>query len=200
MPLARLLSFVIKPLPVLLAALWVLRARPLPSSRYRRLMLVGLLFGALGDVLLILPHLFFFGLVAFLIGHVWYAVAFALEGARPRPASLAGPLLFAGAVIAGLWPGLGTLQIPVLCYVGAIGVMAGLAIDQWRRAGSPGAARAAAGACFFLASDAALAWAKFRGPFGPPWMVGVVVLGTYYVAQALLASSVGQGAPAAPAA
>ena len=193
MPTARLLAFFLKPLPVLLAILWVARARPLPSARYRWLLLVGLVFGVAGDALLNLPHLFLAGLVTFLVGHVWYAAAFALEGARPRPASLAGPLALAGTVIALLWPGLGALQVPVLCYVGAIAVMAGLSIDRWRRVGSAAAARAAAGACFFLVSDAALAWAKFRAPFGPPWAVGAVVLGTYYLAQALLASSVGQG-------
>jgi uncharacterized membrane protein YhhN len=190
----RHLAFLLlKPLPVLAALAWVVRARPLPSARYRGLLIAGLALGACGDVLLELPGLFLGGLVAFLLGHLCYGLAFAAEGARPRPASLAGPMLVALGVVASLWSALGGLRLPVLCYVGAIGLMAGLALDRYRRDRAAPSLRAALGAGAFLVSDAVLAWAKFREG-RPPAFAGVVILGTYYVAQCLLASSVGHSA------
>jgi len=189
----------LKLLPVALAIAWVLRARPLPSARYRRLLLAGLSCGLLGDALLISPGRFIAGLVAFLCGHLCYALAFSGEGARPRPASLAGPLAFAALVIAALFADLGALRIPVLLYVLAIAAMAALAIDRWRRERTKGApapaARAALGALFFLVSDALLAWGKFHAPLSPRALHAVLVLGTYYAAQLLLASSVSPDPP-----
>jgi uncharacterized membrane protein YhhN len=188
----RSLAFVlVKPLPVIAALLWAARAGPLPSARYRGLFLAGLACGICGDVLLEFPGLFLPGLVAFLLGHLCYAVAFFSAGGRPRPGSLAGPLLFAAAAVIPLLPNLGALQLPVLCYVGAIAVMAGLAVDRFRLRRTDAAARAAVGAGLFLVSDAALAWARFGGAPLPKWATGLLVLGTYYAAQGLLASSVG---------
>ena len=68
-----------------LAALLV----PRPEPGYFRLVLIGLLFGLGGDVLLELKGQAFFlaGLVGFLLGHVFYAVAFfrSIPVRRPLP-------------------------------------------------------------------------------------------------------------------
>ncbi|MBS2023127.1 MAG: lysoplasmalogenase [Deltaproteobacteria bacterium] len=193
-----MLGILLNPVPALLCAVWVARASALPSPRYRWLFLAALLCGASGDGLLA-GGLFVPGLVAFLVGHVLYAIAFASEGARPRPASLAGPLGFAAVVISALWPGLGPLRVPVLCYVGAIGVMASLAIDLWRRTRDRSALRAAIGACFFVLSDAFIAWHKFKSPLGSELVSGLLIYSTYWVAQIALASSVGQARTDGPA-
>lgn len=185
-----MVGILLKPAPALLFAAWAARAPSHPSAHYRWLFVAALLCGAVGDGLLA-RGLFVPGLIAFLIGHLCYATAFASQGARPRTVSLAGPLLFAAIVIATLWSSLGELRIPVLCYVFAIGTMSGLAIDLWRRSRGRTAARAAVGACIFLVSDASIAWDKFHSPLGPP-LLGLIVFSTYYVAQFLLAWSVGK--------
>jgi alkylglycerol monooxygenase len=185
-----MIAILLKPAPALLCAAWAARADSRPSARYRRLFVAALLCGALGDGLLA-GGLFVPGLIAFLIGHACYATAFASEGARPRAVSLAGPLLFGAIVVAALWSGLGEMRTPVLCYVLAIATMAGLAIDLRRRSRDRTAARAAAGACFFLVSDAFVGLDRFHSPLGPP-LIALVVFSTYYVAQFLLASSVGK--------
>jgi alkylglycerol monooxygenase len=185
-----MIAILLKPAPALLCAAWAARAASRPSARYRWLFVAALLSGALGDGLLA-GGLFVPGLIAFLIGHVFYATAFASEGARPRAVSLAGPLLFGAIVIAALWPGLGEMRAPVLCYVLVIAIMAGLAIDLRRRSRDRTAARAAAGACFFLISDTFVGLDRFRSPLGPP-LIALLVFSTYYVAQFLLASSVGK--------
>jgi uncharacterized membrane protein YhhN len=195
----RSLAFLLlKPLPVAAALVWAARAAPLPSPRYRGLVLAGLACGICGDVLLEFPDLFLPGLLAFLCGHGCYALAFLAVGARPRPGSLGGPLVFALAVVAALWAGLGALRVPVLGYVGAIAVMAGLALDRARLRRSAPSLRAAAGGGLFLFSDAVLAWAKFSAARPPPLVSGLAILGTYYAAQALLASSVGHPDVGAP--
>jgi alkylglycerol monooxygenase len=192
-----LLALALKPLPVAAALAWVLRSRPLPSRSYRALLAAGLCCGICGDVLLSLPGRFLAGLAAFLAGHACYLAAFALAGARLRPLSLAGPLSLALLVFALLQPYLGALAWPVLAYVVAIALMAALALDRYRRVRTPGALRAALGAGLFLVSDAALAWAKFRGPLGSRTSSALLVMGTYYAAQRLLASSAGEPGPAA---
>ena len=76
----------------------------------------GLLASLIGDVLLMLPQdLFVAGLIAFLVAHIAYLVAFT-DGVRfaARPATLALFLVVAGAILWLLWPGLPTaLRVPV---------------------------------------------------------------------------------------
>ena len=69
------LRMVSKPIPVLCLALWV---SFLPRrGRYQLAIAAGLLLCALGDILLEASEAtFLFGLIAFLLGHVAYIVAF----------------------------------------------------------------------------------------------------------------------------
>jgi uncharacterized membrane protein YhhN len=186
--------YLLKPLATLaLVAITLGVATPL---RYRQWIAAGLCASLAGDILLMLPQgLFVPGLAAFLIGHLFYITAFITDGARWRSARLPALPVYglALAVLAYLWPSLGAMRVPVACYVAVISTMAWLAIARWRAGVVPGAALAAAGGLFFLASDSALAIRRFVAPYPAATLL---ILVTYYAAQWCLAYSVVQRAPA----
>lgn len=186
---ARRALYVFKPLATVLV-LALAAAAPQPVSRgYQALVCAGLLFSLAGDVFLMLPRdRFVPGLASFLVAHLFYVAAFA-----PRPVRLAAPLALAALLAYGivlmraLWPRLGNLRAPVAVYAAALLVMAWQAAERWAMLHTTPALLAAAGAGLFVISDSVLAWERFRGKgaYGP-----AVVLGTYFAAQWLIASSV----------
>lgn len=191
----RWLHYIAKPLATLLIAAIVWRASSAPPG-YRRAILLGMAFSCLGDIALMLPFdAFVPGLIAFLLAHVCYIVAFRAGVGAGRGLLLAAALLalFAGINLAGLWPLLpAELRIPVVVYVVVLAVMATLALARaWssKAASSlaPASARwAAIGAVFFVISDSVLAWDRFGG--GLP-AASLCVLSTYYAAQYCIARS-----------
>lgn len=186
---ARRAVYVFKPLTTVLI-LALAAAAPQPVSRgYQALVCVGLLFSLAGDVFLMLPRdRFVAGLVSFLVAHLFYVAAFA-----PRRARLAAPLVLAALLMYGillmraLWPRLGNLRAPVVVYAAALLVMAWQAAARWTVLETAPALLAAVGAGLFVVSDSVLAWERFVGrhAYGQ-----AVVLGTYFIAQWLIASSV----------
>lgn len=187
---AQLLEWLAKPLATIAVLLMALGAAPLPTARYRGLIAAGLLCSLAGDIFLMLPaDLFLPGLVAFLAAHLCYLTAFRSDGGGGGPVGLLVLVVLAGAgVLSVLWPSLGAMQIPVLLYVAVILTMCWMALGRWWVTRSPGSGLAAAGAILFVASDSVLALDRFRSPV--PWSP-LLVLGTYYAAQILIASSVG---------
>ncbi|NDK38793.1 lysoplasmalogenase [Pseudoxanthomonas gei] len=192
------LHFLAKPLATLLLLVLASTAASPVSPRYRATILLGLFFSLVGDVCLMLPaDLFLPGLVAFLLAHLCYIAAFAPgSDARTRLACIALFAVFGGVNLYGLLPRLpADMRVPVLVYVAALVVMAGLALARSRslrnagaQPGLAGSARAAAiGAALFVLSDTLLAWNRFGGgiPLASLW-----VLATYYVAQWYIARSV----------
>ena len=201
----RWLHWIAKPLATLLIAAMAFRsadrwsATDTPSAHrtYARAILLGMAFSCMGDIVLMLPFdAFVPGLIAFLLAHVCYIVAFR-EGFRAgRWLALSAALLavFAGINLAGLWPLLpNDLRIPVVVYVVVLALMATLALARaWmKNAATPSAptsARwAAIGAVLFVISDSVLAWYRFGG--GLP-AATLCVLSTYYAAQYCIARSV----------
>lgn len=173
--------YVFKPVATLLLVAIVLRSAG--ASRYRAWIAAGLVASLAGDILLMLPMgLFVPGLVAFLVAHLFYIRAFAVDGGGLRAPWLPGVPVLAAAVVvlAYLWPSLGAMRIPVACYVATISVMSWQAISRWWVRGTPDAAFAAVGSLFFMASDSSLAINRFVAPFAG---AGFVVLATYYLAQ-----------------
>lgn len=187
---APMLEWVAKPLATVAILLLALGAAPLPSARYRGLIGAGLICSLAGDILLMLPtDLFLAGLVAFLAAHVCYLTAFRSDGGGGGPAGLLVLVVLAGAgVLSVLWPSLGAMRIPVLLYVAVILTMCWMALGRWWVGRGPGSGLAAAGAVCFVVSDSILALDRFHSPVV---MAPVLVLGTYYAAQVLIASSVG---------
>lgn len=183
-----LLIYIFKPLTMIFIILIAVLAKKPPSSRYRMLIIAGLVISLMGDILLMLPvDLFIAGLVSFLIAQLIYTYAF--RSGRPLRFKILAMLLFAayGALIyVVLLPGLGGMAVPVAAYVLVILIMAWQAWDQWDQVRLRWALLAFVGALFFVASDSVLALNKFGEPFHA---ASALTLSTYYAAQWLIANS-----------
>ncbi len=187
------LIYICKPLTTLLILAVALAPGAFLADRYAGAIALGLVFSLAGDIWLMLPRNGFLpGLVSFLLAHVCYIVAFLAAPLAPGPA---WPLLLllpiSGALILKyLWTSLPpSLKGPVSLYVAIIILMATLAVSRAMTYNDAAARSAALGALLFYASDAALAIDRFRRPFA---LVHVVVLGSYFVGQLLIALSVGR--------
>lgn len=169
------------------------------GGAYAWLTWIGLILGAAGDVLLQFMDcrpkdrepFFRAGLGAFLIGHVFYIVAFALLGRVTGWAVLLAAVLFA-ALFLLQFPARMDLKgqkVPVYAYAAVISVMTAFAVLSFG-AGARGAL-VGLGGILFLASDAILAlifFSPLREKALPTWN-----LITYYAAQILLALSIAVG-------
>ena len=169
------------------------------GGAYAWLTWIGLILGAAGDVLLQFMDcrpkerepFFRAGLGAFLIGHVFYIVAFALLGRVTGWAVLLAAVLFA-AMFLLQFPARMDLKgqkIPVYAYAAVIRVMTAFAVLSFG-AGARGAL-VGLGGILFLVSDAILAlifFSPIREKSLPTWN-----LITYYAAQILLALSIAVG-------
>jgi uncharacterized membrane protein YhhN len=183
------LEYVCKPLTMVWIVLIVLLNRDPFSTRYQVLIALGLLASLAGDVFLMLPHPrhFLYGLSSFLIAHLFYIVAFTVEGGKAPIAYIIPFALYGVIVLWVLWPNLGEMKRPVMAYVGVILIMAWQAANRWIGARLDGSLLSMIGAYLFVMSDSALAVERFRGSWrsAPFW-----VLSTYFAAQWLIALSV----------
>jgi len=180
-----------------LSALFVVTVlvQPHPMPAYYHLLLIGLLFCLAGDVFLALPQdgMFRLGLVSFLVGHIFYSVAFFTTSPVSVWTGWGGlvALIVSGWIYLWLRPSLGTMNIPVLAYIVVITVMvsgAGSILGDARLA-LAGRIMVFAGGCCFYASDIFVARDRFvkKGPLNR-----LIGLPLYYGGQFLLAFSVGQ--------
>ena len=177
-----------KPLTMLLIMLVAL-LEPAISPSYKYLILAGLLFSLAGDVFLMLPSdRFVSGLIAFLIAHLLYIVAFAakVDGLLYWP--LIPLVILGGVVYTMIYPSLEEMKIAVLLYVLVILTMAWLAWEWWAQTGQKDALIAFFGAMLFVVSDVILAFNRFRGAVK---YYSALNLTTYFGAQCLLATSIG---------
>jgi uncharacterized membrane protein YhhN len=185
----RWLFHVSKPLTMVLVIAVALIARtPVPPA-YKTLILAGLLCSLAGDIALMLPEKWFTaGLVSFLAAHVFYILAFKPGPGHPISAALFMPFIIFGLLMFRiLAPSLGPMKFPVLVYIAAITVMAGLAAGRFVNGGGTRPLLAFAGAVLFLVSDSVLAYDRFAKKLGP---AQVIILGTYFPAQLLIALSI----------
>lgn len=167
------------------------------ARSYAQLILVGLVFGAIGDIALLgrSSRAFVGGLVAFLIGHLAY-VAAACVLVSPSEwlsggsgiALAAIPLVAGGLALGWLWPKLGSMRVPVIVYVLTIVTMVVAAIAVWRTHALPDPQRTwlLIGAVLFFISDIAVARDKFvaKGFANRGWG-----LPAYFAGQLMIASS-----------
>ena len=179
----RWLWLVVKPLPVLCLAWWVLGA---PKSTYRDRLAVGLVLSLAGDILI--EWSFVAGLAAFLLAHIAYIAAFLADTKRPRLLR-AVPIAAHGAgLTAFLWPGLGDMRPAVMAYVIAICSMVWRAAARVGQSGvaRPGEWAALAGAILFALSDTLIAFDRFHTPV-PHAQIPIILL--YWAGQAGIAYS-----------
>lgn len=186
---ARAEIYLFKPLTTFLILLIPLIARRPVASPVQLLVLAGLTFSLAGDVFLMLPgDRFIPGMASFLLAHLCYLSAFSLDTGWVVSAWLLLPWVAYAILLLGiLLQHTGPLSGPVLVYGVAIAAMAWRALERWALVGGEKALLAFVGAVLFVLSDSALATNRFVRPFKA---VHVVVLGTYYAGQWLIALSV----------
>ena len=185
----RALTYFAKPTTTGLILFLALRAPPQVSSFYQVAICLGLLFSLAGDIFLMLPtERFVAGMVAFLLAHLIYSVAFGVQIEWPAWSPWGIGLVIYGTLIYRLLqPKLGALWPAVLLYLVAITGMAWLSMISFTQQGTTGALLAMLGALLFVISDSVLALNRFRRHF---WSADLLVLSTYYLAQWLIARSV----------
>jgi uncharacterized membrane protein YhhN len=146
--------------------------------------IVAMIFALLGDIFLLFEseQMFMVGLGCFLLMQILYAMTFKKHATSYAFPILFLPLVLGSMVIFGkLLPNLGSLQIPVIGYAVAILTMAYFGFNRDKTL--PGYWLITTGVVFFVISDLALAWAKFKAPFA--WHEHVVIV-TYMIAQYLI--------------
>lgn len=160
------------------------------TSSYGLAVLVGLALSWWGDVLLMpreSPKVFQAGILAFLLAHVAYAVAFVVLGVALPAVVAAGLVLTAAAVVVvrWLWPHVPRgMRIPVIAYVVVISTMVALAMGAWWQGAHW---TVPLGAVIFYASDLSVARDRFvkRCIINRVWG-----LPAYYFAQLIFAASI----------
>jgi alkenylglycerophosphocholine hydrolase len=173
-------AFLVKSTPIFV--LMILVFLNIPDSRGKRIGL-GLLFSAIGDILLALhsKNSFVFGVIAFTIAHFFYISVF-LKEVRLKKSRIPVILAMSGYSIAMgiiMFPKLGAMFIPLMGYLTIILIM-GLSAAL----GEKNHPLIVTGACLFIISDSLIAINGFINPipFSSLW-----VMITYYAAQALIA-------------
>ena len=186
----RTMVYLFKPLATLLVLVLAFLLPADPSSRYRAAITVGLLFSLAGDIFLMLPgDRFIAGVAAFLLAHVAYLTAFTTQVPfAASPTAFLSAAIAVVAILGALWRYLPPrMRLPLVLYAVVLGAMAAQATSQAVVLALPAATAGAVGAALFMVSDSALVTNRFARPFR---LAPLVVLGTYYAAQTLIAISV----------
>ena len=169
---------VLKPLTTILILLFAVLFG-IRKSKFQKWVVIGLCFCLVGDTLLLEDSYFIWGLVSFLIAHLCFSYSFICLGGFKKygiPLVLLGVFGFTYYYL--LYDALGALKIPVLIYFIVILFMGwqGISLRIWKN--ETALTLVAFAVLFFIASDALLAWAKFKTAFP---FDGVLILATYWI-------------------
>jgi uncharacterized membrane protein YhhN len=168
--------WLLKIIPIALLAVGVMNTVP---SSTRNILLLALFFSGCGDLLLAFD-VFIFGVAAFLIAQLSYAVLFghhwqSIQSRWPLSVLL---IMYMLSMVWLLIPNLGNLQFPVMVYLLAIAAMGLMALHsslpmRW----------GVLGAIMFIISDSFSAINKFINPlpYESYW-----IMSTYYAAQFMM--------------
>jgi uncharacterized membrane protein YhhN len=165
-----------------------------PMVPYYRFILAGLIFCLGGDVFLALPRqkMFLYGLLSFLLGHLFYVAAF-FYTVGVNQGTVIGLVISAmasGGVFLWLRPHLGAMEIPVIFYILVISAMVVVACSVLA-AGElvlSGRMLVFIGALSFYVSDVFVARQRF---LKTEFLNRLSGLPLYYSGQFMLAFSVG---------
>lgn len=164
------------------------------KGRFTKRVIGGLFFSLLGDVFLMLPtHVdtfFIFGMVAFLIAHLFYILAFYVDASnevkvehRNVLAVFLVYMAFCISVFLYLRPYLGALKIPIMVYCFVITMMGIMAALRYGKTNFKSFKWICWGSVLFIISDTVLAYNKFvaQVDYAP-----LVIMVTYMGAQFLI--------------
>jgi len=173
-------------LPILTAALLLHTS----ASKHRWIILVGLIFSFLGDVFLLAedtnPLFFIFGLVSFLITHIFYCCYFlgvmriGTSLLKQKPYFLLLTAIYTAGLLYFLIPRLGNLTIPVILYACVLSLMFVCSLYAFNFVKPSAAKLFVTGAAFFVISDSLLVINKFYIAFAA---AGFLIMLTYCLAQ-----------------
>ncbi|MHA7829756.1 MAG: lysoplasmalogenase [Flagellimonas sp.] len=182
----RTVYMVLKPLTTILVTT-LLFFQTNKNSKFKRLMIAALLFCLLGDILLLFPAYFVFGLAAFLVAHILFTIGFInLKGFHPHWISFL--ILYAIGTSLFLWlkPGLGDFMNPIGGYVVVICFMAWQGIGLFLKEKRQEFAWIAIAVLLFMFSDTMIAMSKFKTDFD---YSSIVILSTYWLSIGLIANA-----------
>jgi uncharacterized membrane protein YhhN len=186
------LQYFSKPsLMLILLFYFAINTRKLDSAKY--LIIIALIFSWLGDVLLLLDKqfktLFIYGLIAFLIAHIFYIFYFWKIRKLNAVTDLPNALIFVGiaayslTLFAFLAPNVRNLLVPVAVYALVITTMLAVCLSAFNLKTQTFGKLCVAGTFLFLVSDSILAINRFVAPFT---FAPVLIMLTYAIAQLLI--------------
>ena len=186
------LRYIIKPLLMPLLIFLFISLTASFTSPLKKWIILALLFSWTGDVLLMFEstnsNFFIFGLVAFLIAHIFYILFYESiirkEGLRKNYWWFIPVIIYYIALIYILSPNLGDMTWPVRIYGIVICYMLIQALQAGRIKDLGAATSMIGGAVLFISSDSILAINKFYEPFN---YAGIAIMLTYGIAQLLIA-------------
>ncbi|MGQ9855184.1 MAG: lysoplasmalogenase [Fervidobacterium sp.] len=147
-------------------------------SGWRLLLSLGVLFGVLGDFFMEFEKFFLYGMLSFLVGHVFYIFSFHSNGGFPNVLILVFVLGIGVAYYFFIQNKLGKDKIPVLIYVIVISTMLAFSSSMSRLTFF--------GASLFFVSDVILAYDKYVKSIP---LRDFLILSTYFSGQVLIGIS-----------
>lgn len=185
------LRYISKPLLMpLLIVFFIFNTRPFISP-LKKWIVLALVFSWAGDVLLMFEsmntNIFIFGLVAFLIAHIFYILFYESvirrENLKKNYWWFIPVLIYYVSIIYILSPYLGDMKLPVRIYAIVISYMLIQALQTAMIKDQDAAKLMIAGSVLFIISDSLLAVNKFHGSFE---YAGIAIMLTYGIAQLLI--------------
>lgn len=174
----KFILYVFKPLTTILILIIAVISSYDLQNNYKFLIYGALLFSLLGDVMLMLPNKFLYGLVSFLMAHIIFTYGFYYLGQSFHLWLMILFIVCALSIYAYLFPTLGKYKYPVLIYVLTIFTMAWRAWEYFMQANDNGSLIIAIATLIFIVSDTNIALNKFKKPFKA---AELIILSTYFI-------------------
>ncbi|SEF52437.1 lysoplasmalogenase [Algoriphagus boritolerans] len=167
--------------------------KPIASTLLTKSILSALIFSWIGDILLLWPQLFVYGLGAFFMAQICYIIGFKLAQRGPNRLDQVNfiklfffnlPIYLTAAFTFYLInPNLGSMKIPVILYLIVIVSMVATARDRFKKCNPASFWQVFIGGLFFFISDGTIAISRFFMDFPES---GIIIMGTYVIAQLLI--------------
>lgn len=177
----------LKPLTTILVIALLVCIPKANWSIFRKIVVLAMSFCLLGDIVLLFPEYFVFGLASFLVAHLLFIWGFVhINGFQRNLSSLVLFLGTGGLIFYWLWPGLGDFLVPVAIYILVICTMAWQGIGLYLKHKRKEFGWIAVAVLCFMFSDTMIAISKFKTAFA---YSGIVVLSSYWLSIGLIANA-----------